>query len=116
MEFASQVLETETIIESDTADLNVKEIKRRSHDITDSPIRILKEKPAEKIMTARHLCVWLCRELLHKPYTVIGVELGGRDHKTIASSYERACLLMKKEPSFLEAAEDLQSRLGDKRK
>ncbi|WP_286356541.1 chromosomal replication initiator protein DnaA [Ileibacterium valens] len=117
MEFASQVLETETIIESDTADLNVKEIKKAVTRYYGLAYKDLEGKSRQKkIMTARHLCVWLCRELLHKPYTVIGVELGGRDHKTIASSYERACLLMKKEPSFLEAAEDLQSRLGDKRK
>lgn len=116
MEFASSVLETEAIIESDSTDLNVKEIKKAVTRYYGLAYKDLEGKSRQKkIMTARHMCVWLCRELLHKPYAVIGVELGGRDHKTIASSYERACLLLKKEQEFLEAAEDLRNRLGEKR-
>ncbi len=116
MEFASSVLETETIIEGDTADLNVKEIKKAVTRYYGLAYKDLEGKSRQKrIVNARHICVWLCRELLHKPYAVIGVELGGRDHKTIASSYERASKLMKTDDDFLQAVEDLRSRLGDKR-
>lgn len=116
MEFASKILQTEEVIPDEIDDLNVKEIKKAVSRYYGLSYKDLEGKSRQKkIVQARHICVYLCRELLHKPYTVIGVELGGRDHKTIASSYERACLLMKKEPLFLEAVEDLRSRLGNKR-
>jgi len=57
------------------------------------------------IATARHICVYLCRTLLEIPYTAIGVELGNRDHKTITSSYQKACSLLETDSAFKMAVD-----------
>lgn len=114
MEFASKVLETAPIDQSEPKELTIKEIKKTVTRYYGLAYKDLEGKSRQKkIMQARHLCVYLCRDMLHKPYAMIGSELGGRDHKTIASSYERATKLIKNEPLFLQAAEELRKMLGE---
>ena len=68
----------------------------------------------KKLMNARHVFVYLSRELLHKAYISIGQELGNRDHTTISSSYERACQLIKNDVNFKMAVEKVQEMLEKK--
>ncbi len=62
-------------------------------------------------MNARHICVYLSREMLQKPYTQIGKDLGNRDHTTIQSSYNRACELIKKDAAFRQAIDQIKEKL-----
>lgn len=114
MAFASEHLEADPLLEAAAGkdQLTIKDIKKTVSTYYGLSYKDLEGKSRQKrIMQARHICVWLSRELLHKPYTAIGAELGNRDHKTIASSYERASLLIEKDPVFSQAVDVLKGKL-----
>lgn len=112
MEFAAKHLESDPLLVVNTDELTIRDIKKTVTAYYGLSYKDLEGKSRQKrIMTARHICVYLSRELLHKSYTAIGAELGDRDHKTIASSYERASSLIEKDPLFHEAVETLKAKL-----
>ena len=111
LEFAKSILEKEPIIDK-SKELNIREIKKAVSRFYGLSYSDLEGKSRQKfIATARHICVYLSRELLHKSYQQIGLELGKRDHTTIASSYERACKLLKTDDAFKEAVKQIQEKL-----
>ena len=112
MPFAKSILEKEPIIDK-TKELSIREIKKAVCRFYGLSYSDLEGKSRQKfIMNARHICVYLSRELLHKPYQQIGAELGKRDHTTITSSYERACELVKKDDAFRLAVEQIKEKLN----
>lgn len=112
MNFAKSILEKEPIIDKNK-ELTIKEIKKAVSRFYGLSYSDLEGKSRQKfIMNARHICVYLSRELLHKPYQQIGLELGKRDHTTITSSYERACDLIKKDEAFRLAVEQIKEKLN----
>ncbi|MCF0260005.1 MAG: chromosomal replication initiator protein DnaA [Erysipelotrichaceae bacterium] len=112
MEFAASILNEDPVVVKDVEELTINEIKKTVSRYYGLAYKDLEGKSRQKkIVQARHITVYLSREILHKPYTAIGRELGGRDHKTIASSYERAKHLIQKDPLFLEAIDKLKEKL-----
>lgn len=111
MDFARKVLIKEPIV-SQSDELTIKKIKKAVTRFYGLSYKDLEGKCRQKfIANARHICVYLSRDLLHKSYVSIGQELGGRDHTTISSSYERAKKLIQKDEAFKTAVEKIRSTL-----
>jgi len=60
------------------------------------------------ISTARHIAMYLCRTLLDIPFTKIGDEFGGRDHSTVINACEKVEKMLKVDPNFKQAVEDIK--------
>lgn len=111
LKFAMEHLEKEPILEQ-KKELTIRSIKKAVSQFYGLSISDLEGKSRLKaIMNARHICVYLSRELLHKPYMAIGKELGNRDHTTIQSSYNRANELKKKDDAFNLAINKIKEKL-----
>ena len=109
--FAKAVLVNEPIVDKQK-ELTLQKIENAVtgfYGLTSSDIEGKSRQKA--IVNARHICVYLARELLHTSYSQIGTQLGGRDHKTIASSYERAEKLISKDEAFALAVSRIQESL-----
>lgn len=111
--FAQRVLMNEVIVNQED-ELTIKKIKKavvRFYGLTYKDIE--GKSRQKKLMNARHVFVYLSRELLHKAYISIGQELGNRDHTTISSSYERACQLIEKDVNFKMAVQKVKEILQE---
>lgn len=60
------------------------------------------------ISNARHIAMYLCRSLLDVPFIKIGEEFGGRDHSTVINACEKVEKLLKTDPNFKQAVEDIK--------
>ncbi len=60
------------------------------------------------ISNARHIAMYLCRSLLDTPFIKIGDEFGGRDHSTVINACEKVEKLLKTDPNFKQAVEDIK--------
>lgn len=65
----------------------------------------------KNIANPRHIAIYLCRKLLDAPYESIGEEFGNRDHSTIMNSCKKVEELIKKDPNYLKAIQDIESRI-----
>lgn len=111
MKFAMEHLGKEPIVEK-RSELTIRSIKKAVSQFYGLSYSDIEGKSRLKqIMNARHICVYLSREMLHKPYMQIGQELGKRDHTTIQSSYNRACELIKKDKAFATAVDQIKEKL-----
>lgn len=114
LNFAKHVLEAIPMIinVNNEEELTMKQIKKAVTRFYGLSYKDIEGKSRQKnIVNCRHVFVYLCREQLHKPYVAIGQELGNRDHTTIQSSYQRACLLLKKDEAFAMAIDKIKSIL-----
>ena len=66
----------------------------------------------KNIANARHIAIYLCRKLLDAPYKEIGDEFGKRDHTTVMSSCEKVEKLIKTEPLYLKAINEIEARIS----
>jgi len=64
-----------------------------------------------KITVARHIAMYLCRELLNSPLKEIGNEFGGRDHSTVISACEKVNKMCKENSDYLIVITELKKRL-----
>ncbi len=111
LDFAQRILMKEPVILNKN-ELNTKQIKKAVTRFYGLTYKDVEGKSRQKnIMNARHVIVYLSRELLHKPYISIGQELGNRDHSTISSSYDRACQLLENDDAFKMAIEKVKQML-----
>lgn len=109
--FAKEALHTEEQ-DLEVRELDIKGIKKAVTRFYGLTYKDLEGKSRQKrIATARHLCVYLARDLLHMPYAQIGSELGNRDHTTISASYTKAQELYKKDSQFAEAVLKIREKL-----
>lgn len=109
--FAQKVL-SDMPIQNKEEGLNLKTIKKAVTQYYGlSYADIEGHARQKKLVTARHLFVYLSHELLQESWTAIAVQLGGRDHSTIKSSYERALLLLKKDETFQIALNQIREKL-----
>ena len=60
------------------------------------------------ISNARHIAMYLCRNLLDVPFIKIGEEFGGRDHSTVINACEKVEKLLKSDPNFKQAIDDIK--------
>lgn len=73
--------------------------------------QITSKTRTKNIANARHISIYLCRNLLNLSYIKIGDEFGGRDHSTIISACTKVEKQIKKEPAFANAINDIKNLL-----
>jgi len=60
------------------------------------------------IVTARHIAMYLCRNLLDAPLSKIGEEFGGKDHSTVISSINKVEKMLKQNSDYLIAIDEIK--------
>ena len=101
------------------------QIKENKNELTIASIRkavcdyynltkqqIISTNRTKNIANPRHIAMYLCRKLLDAPYKEIGNEFGKRDHTTVMSSCEKVEKLIKTEPLYLKAINEIESRIS----
>lgn len=75
------------------------------------PEELLTKKRTQSIATARHIAMYLCRELIDLSYPRIGEIYGGRDHSTVIHAYDKINSQRKKDPAIEKAIVFLTEQL-----
>lgn len=65
----------------------------------------------KQIVQARHVCMYLMRELLGLKYKKIGQIFGGKDHSTVMNAILKVEKMLKSDSLFHIAIEDLKSKI-----
>jgi len=94
-------------------ELTIKKIKVEVcnyYNITKRQIES-KSRTAD-IANARHIAIYLCRELLDMSFKQIGYEFGNRDHSTVMTSYDKITKLLNEKKVYKDAISDIKRRLG----
>lgn len=76
-----------------------------------SPNELSSKVRTSKIAMARHIAMYLCRNLLTSSLSQIGNEFGGRDHTTVINGIEKVEKMCKTNEDYLIAVNELKSRL-----
>ena len=67
--------------------------------------------PAQVLVTARQIAMYLCRELTDLSLPKIGQSFGGRDHTTVMHAERKIRQLMAERRSLFNQVSDLTSRI-----
>jgi len=111
--FAKEIFKEDPIMQRDSSDLSVKQIKKcvcEYYGLTRQQID--SKSRTRNIATARHIAMYLCRKHLELPYVKIGLEFGGRDHSTVMSSYEKTVKALKENNAMMHAVMQIEHKLG----
>ena len=93
-------------------ELNIAAIRRTVCDYYNlTKQQIVSKNRTKNIANARNIAMYLCRKLLDAPYKDIGNEFGKRDHTTVMSSCDRVEQLIKTDPRYLKAINEIESRI-----
>lgn len=76
------------------------------------PDELFTKKRTQSIATARHIAMYLCRELIDLSYPRIGEIYGGRDHSTVIHAYDKINAQRKKDPTIEKAIVYLTEQLN----
>lgn len=82
------------------------------YDVSHSDL--IGQKRARKIVYARQIAIYLCRQMLDQPYNYIAKSFGGRDHTTIMYSVTNIEEKMKANREMREEIENIKKRLKDR--
>ncbi|MDQ7982974.1 MAG: chromosomal replication initiator protein DnaA [Spiroplasma sp.] len=89
--------------------LTSKKIKKVVGDYYNIPIKILISTTRVKsITTARHVAMYLIKELLNESFVNIGNEFGGKDHTTVISAFNKVKKNIEKSYDFKKIIEGLK--------
>lgn len=100
-------------ITENKSELTISKIRRTVCDYYNfSKQQICSKVRTKNIANARHIAIYLCRKLLDAPYETIGNEFGKRDHATIMNSCERVESLIKSDPLYLKAIQEIEAKLN----
>lgn len=69
-----------------------------------------------QIAVARHVAMYLCREILGMPYKKIGETFGGRDHATVMNGVQNVEKSLAENPLEAKVVGDLKSEIEEKLK
>lgn len=94
-------------------ELTIKKVKKEVCNFYNITLKQIESKSrTADIANARHIAVYLSRELLDIPFKRIGSEFGNRDHSTIMTSYDKISKLLQEKSIYKEVVEDIKKRLG----
>lgn len=111
-EFAMECFKDNPLIHAND-EISVNKIKKvvcNYYNITKKQIES-KSRTAD-IANARHIAIYLCRELLDMPFKKIGNEFGGRDHSTIMSSYEKMTKMIDSKETYRKVIAQIKEKLN----
>ncbi len=64
-----------------------------------------------QIALARHIAMYLCRQLCFTPFIKLGQIFGGRDHSTVISAVDKVRIMLKTDTQLATAINDIQKSL-----
>lgn len=76
-----------------------------------TPSQLTGKIRTSEISMARHIAIYLCRELLDMPFTKIGQTFGGKDHSTIMSAVKKVEKELKTSEELKIVIKELKNRL-----
>ncbi|MGL5268620.1 MAG: chromosomal replication initiator protein DnaA [Spiroplasma sp.] len=89
--------------------LTTKKIKKIVADYYNIPVKILNSTTRVKtITTARHIAMYLSKELLNDSFVNIGNEFGGKDHTTVINAYNKVKKNIEQNYEFKKMIEGLK--------
>lgn len=83
----------------------------KTFNVSEKDIRSTKRQ--SQIAKARHIAIFVVREITQAPYEEIGKEFSNRDHSTITYSLKQVESIMKKNPKQKEIIEDIIKNIRD---
>jgi len=93
--------------------VSVKEIAKTITDFYNLPASSVYEKTRKReVVHARQMTMYILREDFNISFSVIGKELGGRDHTTAIHSYERIKKELNDKPSITQELEQIRAILA----
>ena len=87
----------------------IKNIVAEYYNISVS--QLVSKLRTSSIVVARHIAMYLCRELLNMPLIKIGEEFGGKDHTTVINACEKVNKMLKTDNNYKTAVEELKKML-----
>ena len=110
MEVATKAFHNQTSRERDT--LSVESIKDSVATYYGLTVRQIDSKNRTRIIVnARHISMYLIRKHLDISFAKIGDEIGGRDHSTVVSAYDKIQKILKKEVSYQIAINEIERKM-----
>jgi chromosomal replication initiator protein len=98
-------------LESSTS-LNPDKIKMSVADYYKLSVsQMVSSSRLSNITNARHIAMYLIRTLLDLPFVKIGDEFGGRDHSTVINACDKVERMLKTDPNFKQAVDDIKMML-----
>lgn len=76
-----------------------------------TPTQLTGRNRTTQVSMARHIAMYLMRELLDLPFSKVGKAFGGKDHSTVMNAIQKVEKLLKTDPSFKKVINDLNARL-----
>lgn len=76
-----------------------------------TPTQLIGRNRTTQVSMARHIAMYLMRELLDLPFSKVGKAFGGKDHSTVMNAIQKVEKLLKTDPSFKKVIDDLNARL-----
>ena len=97
----------------DTDALNINNILKVVADYYNLTEKQLKSKSRTKnISNARHIAMYLSREMLDLSYDKIGVEFGGKDHTTVMNAHDKIEKLVAENDMYKQIISELKKKLA----
>ena len=94
--------------------LSISDIQKQVERYYDVPHSdLVGQKRARKIVYARQIAIYLCRQMLDMPYNTIAKDFGGRDHTTIMYSVTNVEEKMKENREIREEIENIKRRIRE---
>ncbi|MDF9824332.1 chromosomal replication initiator protein [Breznakia sp. PF5-3] len=94
-------------------ELTIKKIKKEVCNFYNITLKQIESKSrTADIANARHIAIYLSRELLDTPFKKIGSEFGNRDHSTIMTSYDKISKLSKEKSIYKDVIDEIKEKLG----
>ncbi|MDO5329999.1 MAG: chromosomal replication initiator protein DnaA [Bacillota bacterium] len=76
-----------------------------------TPSQITGKIRTSQIAMARHICMYLMRDVMDIPFVKIGQALGGKDHATVISGVQKVEKALKTDAQMQQAISELKARL-----
>jgi chromosomal replication initiator protein len=91
----------------------IQEIRSSTSTVMELPeTEILSAKRGRRVVYARQIAMYLCRELTDLSLPAIAQEFGGRDHTTVLHAHRQVRARMLTDSSTRELVETIRARLG----
>ncbi len=76
-----------------------------------TPALLIGKNRTGQVALARHIAMYLNREILDIPFVRIGKAFGGRDHSTVISAYDKVDKGLKTDAALTQAINEIKARL-----
>ena len=76
-----------------------------------TPALLIGRNRTGQVALARHIAMYLCRDILDLPFVRIGKAFGGKDHSTVINAVDKVEKQLKSDPALIQAINEIKERL-----